>query len=110
MEKTYSQMGRPKIWRNDRFWLAVDHTVDPKIYHEKKPKELIYASECFAKEAKLKDYHGPNETILHTDFYRERAQPGMLIIGADSHSCSAGGLGKRDDGMDFVWLFHHRDR
>ena len=41
MDKTYDQMGRPKIWSNERFWLAIDHTVDPKIYNEAKPKELI---------------------------------------------------------------------
>jgi len=93
MDKTFDQMGRPKIHRNDRFWLAVDHTVDPSNYHMPKPRELINASESFAKEANLIDYHGPNQTILHTEFYRERAQPGMMIIGADSHSCSAGGLG-----------------
>jgi homoaconitase/3-isopropylmalate dehydratase large subunit len=86
-------MGRPAIFRNDRFWLAIDHTVDPSIYHLPKPKELISASEQFAKEAQLTDFHGPNETILHTEFYRERALPGQMIIGADSHSCSAGGLG-----------------
>ncbi|TPX38057.1 hypothetical protein SmJEL517_g00291 [Synchytrium microbalum] len=93
MEKTFDEMGRPKIWRNDRFWLAIDHTVDPSIYHLPKPRELIEASETFAKEANITDFWGPNQTILHTEFYRERAQPGMMIIGADSHSCSAGGLG-----------------
>ena len=93
MEKTFDSMNRPKIFRADRFWLAIDHTVDPSNYHLPKPKELIDASERFAKEAKLTDFHGPNQTILHTEFYRERALPGQMIIGADSHSCSAGGLG-----------------
>ena len=32
-------------------------------------------------------------TILHTECYRERAQPGMLIIGSDSHTCSSGAVG-----------------
>lgn len=44
-------------------------------------------------EAGLRDYHGPNETILHTEFYRERVLPGQIVIGADSHTCSAGGMG-----------------
>jgi homoaconitase/3-isopropylmalate dehydratase large subunit len=35
----------------------------------------------------------PQYTILHTEFYRERAQPGMIIIGSDSHTCSSGALG-----------------
>lgn len=30
---------------------------------------------------------------MHTEFYRERAQPGMLVIGSDSHTCSSGALG-----------------
>jgi len=93
MDKTYELMGRPEIYRNDRFWLAIDHTVDPRINHLGKAKDLIKASEDFAKEAKLVDFYTPNFSILHTEFYRERAQPGQLIIGADSHTCSAGGLG-----------------
>ncbi|KAJ5423117.1 hypothetical protein N7491_008333 [Penicillium cf. griseofulvum] len=32
-------------------------------------------------------------TILHTEFYRERAQPGMLVVGSDSHTCSSGAVG-----------------
>jgi len=32
-------------------------------------------------------------TIMHTEFFRERAQPGMLVIGSDSHTCSSGSLG-----------------
>ncbi|KAI9139738.1 hypothetical protein BKA69DRAFT_614252 [Paraphysoderma sedebokerense] len=102
MEKTYNLMGRPKIHRNDRFWLAIDHTVDPSIYHLPKPRELIKASEDFAKEVGLKDFYGPNQTILHTEFYRERAQPGHIVIGADSHSCSAGGVGAADVVMPLV--------
>ena len=59
MEKTFDSMNRPKIFRADRFWLAIDHTVDPSNYHMPKPKDLIEASERFAKEAKLTDFHGP---------------------------------------------------
>lgn len=33
------------------------------------------------------------QTVLHTEFYRQRAQPGQVVVGADSHSCSTGGLG-----------------
>ncbi|CAI2167948.1 14972_t:CDS:2 [Funneliformis geosporum] len=109
MEKTFNIMGRPNIYRNDRFWLAIDHTVDPRINHLPKPAGLIKASESFAKEAKLVDFYKPNHTILHTEFYRERAQPGQMIIGADSHSCSAGavssfavGLGAADVVMPLV--------
>ncbi|ORX56507.1 3-isopropylmalate dehydrogenase [Piromyces finnis] len=93
MEKTYDAMGRPGVNRNDRFWLAIDHTCDPSINDQPKPQALIAASRQIQKEVGIKDLHGPNETILHTDFYRYRALPGQMICGADSHSCSAGALG-----------------
>jgi homoaconitate hydratase len=93
MDKTYQDMGRPRIWRNDRFWLAVDHTVDPRVNHLPTQKMMIKASEDFAKEAQLTNFQPPNTTILHTEFYRQRAQPGQIVVGADSHSCSTGGLG-----------------
>ena len=38
-------------------------------------------------------------TILHTEFYRERAQPGMLVVGSDSHTCSAGAVGCLEIGL-----------
>ncbi|KAJ5964340.1 aconitase iron-sulfur domain-containing protein [Penicillium vulpinum] len=34
----------------------------------------------------------PQYTILHTEFVRERAEPGMLVLGSDSHTCSAGAV------------------
>ena len=30
---------------------------------------------------------------MHTEFCRERVLPGMLVIGSDSHTCSAGSMG-----------------
>ncbi|KAH3196898.1 hypothetical protein KXW62_002870 [Aspergillus fumigatus] len=93
METTYSDLGKPGIHRNDRFWLAGDHVVDPRIRHIPKVRALIDASERAKRVFKLTEYQGMNYTILHTEFYRERAQPGMLIIGSDSHTCSSGALG-----------------
>ncbi|OMJ30425.1 putative aconitate hydratase [Smittium culicis] len=99
MDKTYAQMGNPGVHRNDRFWLAIDHTVDPRIMDKPLTRQLIEASTKFANEVDLVDFYRPNFTILHTEFYRERAQPGQLIIGADSHSCSAGAVGALAIGM-----------
>ena len=41
MDKTYQDMGRPRIWRNDRFWLAVDHTVDPRVNEQPRQQMMI---------------------------------------------------------------------
>ncbi|KAJ1929842.1 hypothetical protein IWQ60_000803 [Tieghemiomyces parasiticus] len=93
MNKTYELMGRPGVNRNDRFWLAIDHSVDPRIMDQPRVQHLVNLSEGFADEVGLTDFYRPNYTILHTEFYRERAQPGQVIIGADSHTCSAGAVG-----------------
>lgn len=39
------------------------------------------------------DFVPANVSIMHTDFTRERAQPGHLVVGSDSHTCSAGSMG-----------------
>ncbi|KAL7947516.1 aconitase iron-sulfur domain-containing protein [Trichoderma barbatum] len=93
MEGTYNRLGSPGIFRNDRFWLAGDHVVDPRIKDMPAVKKLIESSERARKVFKMTEYQGMNYTIMHTEFFRERAQPGMLIIGSDSHTCSSGAVG-----------------
>jgi aconitase B len=92
MEKTYESLGEPGIFRNDRLWLAGDHVVDPRVMDHPRIKPLIDASERARRIFKLTEYQGMNYTIMHTEFCRERAQPGMLVIGSDSHTCSAGSV------------------
>lgn len=68
--------------------------VDPRVNHRPYEKSLIEACDRIAEEMGLGDnYAGHNNTIMHTEFYRSRCQPGMLVIGADSHTSSAGALG-----------------
>lgn len=94
MNKSYERMGRPGIRRKDRFWLAGDHVVDPRVNHREYEKSIIEACDQIAKEMDLGDnYAGMNTTIMHTEYYRSRCQPGMLVVGADSHTSSAGALG-----------------
>ncbi|KAJ5153883.1 Aconitase/3-isopropylmalate dehydratase large subunit alpha/beta/alpha subdomain 1/3 [Penicillium coprophilum] len=109
MDKTYEQMGRPRLHRNDRMWLAIDHTVDPRTNHQPRQRGLIEKAESFQREAKLVNFLPANTSILHTDFTRDRALPGQIIVGCDSHSCSAGcvgglavGLGAADVVMPMV--------
>lgn len=93
MEKTYDLMGRPRPYRNDRLWLAVDHTVDPRTNDQPRQRGLIEKAEKFKYEAKIIDFLPANTSIMHTDFTRERAQPGRIVVGSDSHTCSAGSMG-----------------
>jgi len=94
MDRTYEQLGRPRIHDPARFFLAVDHTVDDvTLQGDAKTMKLVQLSRDFAREARLEQFHDANETILHTRFYRDLVQPGQVVLGADSHTSSHGGMG-----------------
>ena len=94
MDQTYTALGRPKIHDRERFFLAVDHTVDPvTLAEDPRAQRLAELSREFARESEIAHFYDANETILHTKFYRDLLQPGELVLGADSHTSSHGGLG-----------------
>src|SRR5436853_5203248 len=94
MERTYSMLGRPKLFNRDKFFLAVDHTVDPvTLATDKRAQKLVQLSQAFAKESGIRHFYDANQTILHTRFYRDLVRPGDLVLGAASHTSSHGGLG-----------------
>lgn len=94
MDRTYTMLGRPKLHNPDRFYLAIDHTVDPvTLASDARTRKLADLSRDFAKERGIKHFYDANVTIMHTRFYRNLLQPGEVILGADSHTSSHGGLG-----------------
>ncbi|KAL2797328.1 aconitase iron-sulfur domain-containing protein [Aspergillus keveii] len=93
MKHSMTSIGEePTVWRNDRFWLAGDHTVDPRTYDQPRVRELMEGMQDAKTRFKMTENQGSNYTILHTEFVRERAEAGMLVIGSDSHTCSAGAV------------------
>src|SRR5579862_6431339 len=76
MDKTYTSLNRPPFAKKDRFWLASDHVVDPRINHLPKQQELIERCERIAREMDLRqNYKKENYTIMHTEYYRTRVLP-----------------------------------
>lgn len=100
MNATYEKLGRPEIFSRQRFYLALDHTVDPEtLANDPRTQALVKLSRDFAKETDLPHFYDANQTIMHTKFYRDLVQPGQTVIGADSHSSSHGGLGAFSIGL-----------
>lgn len=94
MNQTYQALGRPPLRDPGRFFLAVDHTVDPvTLANDPKAQRLTQLSRDFARERSVRHFYDANQTILHTKFYRDLVQPGEVVLGADSHTSSHGGLG-----------------
>src|SRR5437870_10450590 len=100
MERTYSMLGRPRLFNRDKFFLAVDHTVDPvTLATDKRAQKLVQLSQNFARESGIKHFYDSNQTLLRTRFYRDLVRPGDLVLGADSHTSSHGGLGAVSIGL-----------
>ena len=94
MERTWDLLGRPEVHDKERFFLAVDHTVDPvTLANDRRAQRLTELSRNFAKQSGIRHFYDANETILHTKFYRDLVRPGEVVLGADSHTSSHGGLG-----------------
>src|SRR5256885_14065975 len=61
MERTYSMLGRPRLFDRDKFFLAVDHTVDPvTLATDKRAQKLVQLSRTFAKESGIRHFYDAN--------------------------------------------------
>ncbi len=93
MSQTYEALGRPPLHNKNRFYLALDHTVDRNtLAGDQRTQKLVQLSRSFAKEANLKYFFDANTTIMHTEFFRQLVRPGEIVLGADSHTSSHGGM------------------
>lgn len=93
MSQSYEALGRPPLYDKNRFYLALDHTVDQgTLATDARTQKLVQLSRSFAKEAQLKYFFDANTTIMHTEFFRQLVKPGEIVLGADSHTSSHGGM------------------
>ncbi|HEX8727452.1 MAG TPA: hypothetical protein VF739_02455, partial [Ktedonobacterales bacterium] len=52
MDRTYTMLGRPKLHDPERFYLALDHTVDPvTLANDARTRKLADLARSFAKES-----------------------------------------------------------
>lgn len=94
MAETFARLGHPRLADPSRFFLAIDHTVDPHtIATDPRTQQLVRLSRDFAAAHRIAAFYDANRTIMHTAFYRNHALPGTLVVGADSHTTSHGAVG-----------------
>ena len=96
-----TKLKNPKIADKDKLVFIVDHNIpaeNPKTAAaHKKMRE-------FAKENEIKFFEGKG--VCHQIMFEEFVEPGQLIMGADSHTCSYGALGAFGTGVgctDFLY-------
>lgn len=61
MKKSMTSIGSaPRAWRNDRFWLAGDHVVDPRNYSQDRVKGFLQGLQSAKHELKMTENQGLN--------------------------------------------------
>lgn len=115
----------PTVWRNDRFWLAGDHVVEPRTYEQPRVRELIEGMAQAKKSFKMTENQGSNvrcplyyvNDFLGTDdqkvhnpahgvctrtcrtrYVGPRIGFSYMFWGRSIVSCDWSGGGRRDDG------------
>lgn len=87
----FTRMGGEKVWDPDRVAIIVDHIVPATSVDIAKNHKKVQE---FAREQRIKHYYGVSEGVCHQVLIDQKhIRPGMLLLGADSHSCTAGAIG-----------------
>lgn len=96
--KAFSGMGAKKVFDKEKIALVMDHFTPQKDIDS---ANQVCISRNFAEEQEITNYYeGGNCGVEHTLLPElGLARPGGLIVGADSHTCTYGGIGAFATGM-----------
>ena len=96
--RSFEGMGAKKVFDKDKIALVMDHFTPQKDIDS---ANQVRISRKFAEEQNLTHYYeGGDSGVEHTLLPElGLANPGDLIVGADSHTCTYGGIGAFATGM-----------
>lgn len=96
--KSFKGMGAEKVFDKDKIALVMDHFTPQKDIDS---ANQVLISRKFAEEQNITHYYeGGNCGVEHTLLPElGLVRPGYLVIGADSHTCTYGGIGAFATGM-----------
>lgn len=96
IEKTFRKMGGGKVPDPGQLMVVLDHNAPPTTASVASSYQRIRE---FVKENKVKRFYDAGEGICH-QLMANHARPGMLIVGSDSHTCTAGAFNAMAAGID----------
>ncbi len=96
--KSFRAMGAKKVFDKDRIFLVMDHYTPQKDIAS---ANQVMISRAFAREMGITHYYeGAGAGVEHALLPEQGlVKPGDLLIGADSHTCTCGGLGAFSTGL-----------
>ena len=96
IEKIFRKMGGEKVAAPNQLMVVLDHNAPPT--NCKLANDYQKIREFVVKQG-IKRFHDAGEGICHQLMTRY-ARPGMIIVGSDSHTCTAGAFNAFATGID----------
>ena len=96
IKKTWEKMGGKKVFDPNQLLITLDHNAPPTDAKLANDYEIIRA---FAREQGITKFHPAGDGICHQimSYY---AKPGMIVVGSDSHTSTAGAMNAMAAGID----------
>ena len=96
IRKTWEKMGGTKVFDPNQLLITLDHNAPPTT---DKLANDYNSIRKFAREQGITKFHDAGDGICHQimSYY---AKPGMIIVGSDSHTCTAGAFNAMAAGID----------
>ncbi|NQU88441.1 MAG: aconitate hydratase, partial [Mariniphaga sp.] len=96
IQKIYSKMGGQELPDPNQLLVVLDHNAPPTNSNLANNYQAI---RNFTKEYNIDNFHDVGEGICH-QIMGDYAKPGMIIVGSDSHTCTAGAFNAFAAGID----------
>jgi methanogen homoaconitase large subunit len=95
--KAFQEMGSIEVWDPDSLVIPFDHIVPA---NNETTAELQKEVRAWAQEHKISNFFDCGSGVCHQVFPEQGfALPGLLVVGADSHSCTYGAFGAFGTGI-----------
>lgn len=96
--KSFRAMGAAKVFDKDRVFLVMDHFTPQKDIDS---ANQVMVTRKFAQEMDVTHYYEGGDCGVEHALLPEQGlvKPGDLVIGADSHTCTYGGIGAFSTGV-----------
>ncbi|MDD1761092.1 MAG: 3-isopropylmalate dehydratase large subunit [Methanothrix sp.] len=95
--RAFKEMGCDRVWNSERIVIPFDHIVPA---NNETAAELQRDVRAWVKEQKIINFFDCGQGVCHEVFPEKGfALPGLLLVGADSHSCTYGALGAFGTGV-----------
>lgn len=96
IRKTWEKMGGKKVFDPNQLLITLDHNAPPT---DEKLANDYRTIRTFAREQGITKFHDAGDGICH-QLMSNYAKPGMIIVGSDSHTSTAGAFNAMAAGID----------